>query len=810
MNSTRLALSVTALVAAAAIAASGCSKKLRDQLVPNQPPTVRLSSAPYDTTNRYFYSYKINWVGYDPDGRVDHYIYWVDDGKKTPRTITTKNEQIVPFTAAKPDTTGGLAENRSSDFHTFYIVAFDDQGDSSEVVTRSFFSYTVAPTVRIVSPSPTHLSVAYVTPAVRINWTGTDPDGQNSTKPVKYKFKLFAPGGSYPISLAISDPNKFRDFFAPQFAGWDSSSTDTTTVQYTNLSPNTDYLFVVVAFDEAGAFSPIFSLDTNMLRLRTTFAGSNGPKITMFNEFFFYKYPSGGYCTDPQCEVPLEIPANQAVTFNWFADPARPGADILSYRWKLGGDVGDETPRSNEQTDVSHWSAPSLQTVSATVGPFPRDTLLRFYIEASDNNGLKSLGTIRFTVVKPTFARPLLFVNDTRLTNDQLLTAPFPMGTGPGDYKPPTGPWPNRAELDTFLFAAGGYPWRKYPPGTISSPGLFSGYSYDTVTTETGKIDQTYPFSILGQYKTVVWFVDQVGATIPFTAGKRYTSLRYMAFPNHVNTVATYNKAGGRVWFMGGGVALASLKDWTNRSNQSSVWNVTRNELIPGRLMYDLVHWRTEVSNTSATITPTAVKKYPRIGVPWTNHGPDRDMSAPDYGVLPQYIRPKNAALDPFPPNRADQGPATFYQTDKEIEYITATSPNFIIEDFDPSILGVDNQSALDTLYSVSTSNTFLGPVMTYYHGLENGPLVFSGFPVWWFTRPDAQAVSQFVLTNIFGIPHTGPMPGTNRMSAGARNARVAPAAPATPRGSTGAFDRVLRDQKATPLPTGPIRKPLE
>jgi len=227
-------------------------------------------------------------------------------------------------------------------------------------------------------------------------------------------------------------------------------------------------------------------------------------------------------------------------------------------------------------------------------------------------------------------------------------------------------------------------------------------------------------------------------------------------------------------------------------------------------MMYDLVHWRTEVSNTSATITPTAVRTYARIGVPYVGHGPNHDVSTPNYATLPPFMRPKDPSLDPFPPNRPNQGPAAFYQVDKEVEFITATSPNFIIEDFDPSILGVDNESALDTLYSVSTSNTFLGPVMTYYHGLENGPLVFSGFPVWFFTRADGQALSRFVLTDIFGIARTGPMPRTNLISAGARNAQPSPLRPAAPRGSPGAFDRVLRDQRATPLPTGPIRKPLE
>jgi hypothetical protein len=208
-------------------------------------------------------------------------------------------------------------------------------------------------------------------------------------------------------------------------------------------------------------------------------------------------------------------------------------------------------------------------------------------------------------------------------------------------------------------------------------------------------------------------------------------------------------------------------------------------------------------------ITPTAVRTYSRIGAPWFGHGPNGDLSAPNYGTLPQYMRPKDPSRDPFPPNRTGQGPAAFYQVDKEIEYITPTAPNFIIEDFDPSILGVDNQSALDTLYSVSTSATFLGPVMTYYHGLENGPLVFSGFPIWFFTRPDAQALSRFVLSDVFGLPRPASQ-HTIPTAVSARSGRLEPAAPIAPRGSSGAFDRILRDQKATPLPTGPVRKPLE
>ena len=48
----------------------------------------------------------------------------------------------------------------------------------------------------------------------------------------------------------------------------------------------------------------------------------------------------------------------------------------------------------------------------------------------------------------------LLIVDDTRLQVDR-----FPGGLNqpPARY---SGEWPARAELDTFLFARGGYPWR--------------------------------------------------------------------------------------------------------------------------------------------------------------------------------------------------------------------------------------------------------------------------------------------------------------------------------------------------------------
>ncbi len=762
MRSTRLAGALMlAAGALTALTVSSCSQKVRNLLVPNRPPTVTLTSAPYDTSGRYFYSYRLEWIGNDPDGRVDYFLYAIDpplDGSPITWAKTTKNGEIFRFDSTRPDSSNP-AQDRAADFHIFGIRAVDDRGDSSQMVLRAFYSYTVAPTVRITAPEPTHLAQAYVSPAVRINWEGTDPDGQLSNKPVKYKYKLFANSGSFTRDLILARKDTLRRYYAPHFIGWDSTSAETTTVSYTNLTPNADYLFVVVSFDEAKAYSPIFSLDTNMLDMRVTFAANLGPKICVFNEFFNFCW-NGGYIIDPAREVPLEVPVAQKVSFNWYAEPGTGGADITAYRWRLGGDVSDETPRTNEVTDVSHWSSPSLNTTTAAVGPFYSDTTLRFYIEAQDNTGLKSLGVVRMTVVRPTFAKALGIVNDMRLVVDQLTA------TG---YKVPTGLWPNKTECDTFLFARGGFPWRFYPAGTITPPGIFSGYQYDTIGTRVGALDQTISLAILGRYKHLVWIVDAKGATNNRDGTNSQTpstSLRYMSSPNRVNTLASYVKLGGKLWMAGGGCAYANMIPFDRTNNGPRVWSNALGELVPGRMMYDFVHWRSEITSTVGQFN---ILRSTRAVGGWTGEGPLRDLNAPNYGLLPTFMRPKDPSLgDQWPtPNRAGQSATVFYQTLFDIEYVSLG--NVIVEDFDTTFAAPRELAALDSLYETQTGTMqdprdptrqipIINPVMTYYHGIENPPMLFTGFSIWSFARVDCLGLVDFVLQEVWKLPKSAPL----------------------------------------------------
>ena len=93
-----------------ALIASGCSSKITSVFRDNLPPEVRLTQAPVSVTEQYFYAYRMNWVGYDPDGRVDHFLISVDP--RDPGVVDTttlkgqpvwqknsKNEQIVQILA---------------------------------------------------------------------------------------------------------------------------------------------------------------------------------------------------------------------------------------------------------------------------------------------------------------------------------------------------------------------------------------------------------------------------------------------------------------------------------------------------------------------------------------------------------------------------------------------------------------------------------------------------------------------------------------------------------------------------------------
>jgi hypothetical protein len=840
MNLRRFA-AVPALIALAAglIAVAGCNKKPTVPLVSgNQSPTVRITFAPIDTTNRNYYVITINWIGFDPDGRVDHFLYAIDPpkeaGQDTVWQSTTDNTITRSFPCPLPDLPGehndGATSTRSSDFHVFAIKAVDNLGAMSPPVVRAFWSFTIAPRVRVSVPPANKLVRYYVPPAVIFHWEGFDDDGVFTQKPVKYKFKMLTDQTEVKLVTARSDPDSVRRYYAPRnWAGWDSLPGDTTEKQFTNLSPEQEYVFVVVAFDEAGAYSPLFDFNTNMIYLRVTYAGAQNPKIGFFNEFFLYEYDQGSFRpNDPAQIVLLEVPAGRPghaedkLTFNWYANPAtdrqgnQVGGPIRSYRWAVDiTDLDDETPRTDEDTDLSHWSQKSTLVTSCRIGPYPGGETHKFYLEAEDINGLISLGTVQFTTVLATFNRPLLVVHDTRL-----VLATIAINTNCYDRaNRPIGNWPTAAELDTFLYARGNVPWRCYPlengQQVFSTPGLFNDYDWDSLGTNLRIQDLTIRLSTLGKYQHVVWLVDAAGATNtkPGTDATDIqgpmTSMRYMNDNRKSNTIAAYVRQGGRVWLAGGGAASASMFNFNRIINDNSLPNPrtttfrsTDNELIPGRFIYDQGHWRSEFKLFK--INGGRIRRY--LG----RYESDPSRADLPYGDLPVEVQLKGVAPieDPFPPNRVGQPQSNFYQTQFDIEFLSAS--NDIQEDLDPGP-NEDFRSTLDTLYKVTGASLQpdTGPgglqsvAMTRYHGLENQEFWVTGFSLWSFKRSQCKALVDFVLHEVWGIPFR-PLPPAPGLAMPARAVGLIPGPPRAPADPAGAARAApLRQPRRTPATGG-------
>jgi hypothetical protein len=787
-----------AIAAIASIGAFGCSKSLKNLPIPNIRPTVTLTSAPVDTRDTSFYAYKIDWSGYDPDGRVDHFIYSIDPTPTdTVWTITTKNEETKFFRSTRP-VLGGIIGNpiRSVDRHTFVIKAVDNSGAFSAPAIRVFYSYTVAPSVNILNPHPSSDGVPVnVSPAMRISWNGIDPDGQTRQKPVKYKYKLLPKGNTeFDISYAVTNagPDSLRNFYEKtNFAGWDSIGGDTTTIQYTGLTPNQVYLFVIIGIDEAGAFNADFALSSNMLTFQVGFAGNLGPKITVFNEFYIYTMSTGGFApNNPAAWQHLEIPAGTRVTFNWSATPP-PGADIEAYRWRVNGDVADETERTNETTDWYHWSQWALSTTSCTIGPFNTPEERTLYIEARDNSGLLSLLTIKLKPVVPTLDRPLLVVNDTRREVDQF-TQPGNISSRKnyGDF------WPSASELDTFLFARGGYPWKMAYTNVNSPPGIFAKYGYvgdgyDTLGTRLGYQNQTngVPFSYLSKYKHIIWMVDHYGGTYPGTnSAQPMATLHYMCVPGHNNTFSTYTYAGGKMWLLGGAAANASLTEFNatggdnNDRDYSGIscrvyagpgyaHHVGKEELQPGRLMFDGAKWQSlmvfQTTTGRINVDPNLFTNLNRKWVDQPGYNYANPVHRPDYTQLPATFHTHtNPASDPVngepvPPTRQTPGYNGSWWTPSltvDLEYLAAD--NFIIEDMNPDAVRESLEVALDSLYYATGANLVTdrytgreGVVMTWYHGVASPEFIFTGFAPWLYRRSDCQSLFDFVMQQIWGFP---------------------------------------------------------
>lgn len=246
-------------------------------LADNQRPTVQFTTAP-DPLSTVFYLQHFSWLGSDPDGMVVAYRWAIDPvAPDTFWNVTPDTARTLFFSASTPETPYPAPGTPMlcHDLHTVVLESVDDLGLTSAPEARTFDTRNQAPSVQIVTPTPSPTLSAQVTSSPWIDWTGTDADGVFTTRPVRYRYHL-ASRQMVQQALGISTTptaTQLQQYFsleAPGFASWNLASADSSEARYTNLTLSTTYYFGVTAFDEAGGWEPRFSRSINVLAMVVT------------------------------------------------------------------------------------------------------------------------------------------------------------------------------------------------------------------------------------------------------------------------------------------------------------------------------------------------------------------------------------------------------------------------------------------------------------------------------------------------------------------------------------------------------------
>ena len=749
-----------------AILAAGCGHSPASVALPNLLPEVQLTAAPRPGGTTTFVV-ALSWSAFDPDGQVQRFVYALDppvDGDTT-WTATTDHQLTLTLPSTVPPDPLSPPGTRviSKDTHTFVIRAVDNLGARSPTVARSFTSTTVAPETLLESPTPNRQLAVSTLPQVLIRWRGIDLDGSTRTTPVIYKYRLVAASEIQPNLDAGLSAALVQEFFGRDreggYAGWDSTDADHASYLANGLTPGRAYVFAVIARDEAGAWEPRFLLDANVLHFKPTLQNL-GPRITLSSPYYVKTQSTGGIVLDPSKIPTFEMPPNTPLLFHWSAT-ATSGTSLAGYRWAIdieGGDITNERPREDD-SDVHHWSAWSLNETQAMVGPFAGsvDTTVQhfLYVEARDQVGFVSLFTLRLSVIVPRFDRPLLVIDDMYGTLGTSTTVPYPI----------------EAEQDSFHFAIGGVPDRLV--GGTSFPGAFAGFPFDT-------LDYRFfsragiPLSTLGRYRAVAWYTDNTSSSgvsdSPFGSGKPSNAIRYANVSGHLNTLAVYLRQGGKAFLFGDGMTTSIANGFFSSPGSFGVPfipyvstpSIPRQYVLrPGCFLYDFMHLRSEL-NTAGTVSVQFTRNDQLKGaIPYlpefAGPGSDTDRSH-DPRIGPSAARnlPAWSGLPRFTIASYRGANADFAQRSINLTWYVS-KPLRILE---------GEESALDTLYLVQArgytgngGNASMSdgmPNAVYYHGSEHGPVVWFGFPLYFFERDQARQAVATVM-RVFGVEPDAP-----------------------------------------------------
>ncbi len=461
---------------------AGCSNTVyTGEYEKNKAPEVWLSSGPVegDTTS---YQVHFYWGGWDPDGEIDHFEFIVADGDPigfNPADtvgienwfITTSYDSVIMVSAnenPRPFEPNELY-TKYDRTHTFFIRGVDKQGKKSEVITRSFTAWTLAPFAQITHPEG---SVRTYSNVITFRWEGRDPidSPSNYQHPDSIRTlwsQVVTHEGIYDPSFnIIYDLNQNPEWYESLWSPWiwyraeGDSGTMTILGDDEILEMNHSHIFAVQAKDEAGAVTAVFRSNQNVRQFLVS--KKQGPLLTI-TEPFLGGYKFLGLILNA---VQVELPPGVELNFCWTADASSYGGEIKSFRY--GWDI-------QQLDDPTQWAVdPS---------PFHRCAAPRtwysgihtLYVEAVDTGNKVTLGRIEVEVIPFSMERTLLWVDDWAL----------------GDYPLPNMMLPDEDTHDEF--------WTDIcskDPAFIPARDIYDCSSYNNLPPE---------MRIVGRYQNIIW-----------------------------------------------------------------------------------------------------------------------------------------------------------------------------------------------------------------------------------------------------------------------------------------------------------------
>lgn len=726
---TALGVLSSAIVCLALVSPIGCDED-KGSLIPNNPPSVRLTAFPPDsgTSN---YNVEFCWEGWDSDGEIDYYLYAIDppDMYGIQDSIWTRTDDhsgSFIFEAADYDTLYPWKDPQiAKSWHVFVIKAVDDMGTMSEPEFLAFNAATIAPRTQITTPAPEAAIQGYMGSSqdvglrVTLRWEGEDMDGLLSNEPVAYLIKVTDVGGE-------SGWFRLADIVWRDTTAWIERREGENKLELT-LDDNHNYAISVRAVDEAGAAEPLLLLNGNMLWVGARKSGSL-PELTLRSALLGERTWQGWTQDMETYEVPLGSRYELGIegNANWYGGLVTG----FSYAWDLEDVESNETDPEGEGA-WTPWS--EFRKVIIAEFDEVRDYFLN--IRCKDDGGGMALATIRFHVVPLESPKSLCYIDD----------------------------------------------WRRYPKTGIDGEPLddevwqsmLRGYNYDEDWEDVSwdewdadNVEDMPTLKFLSHFRVVVWSLNDNRST----AVNQKSAWFVMNYTNTTNVLSVYQTGRtasgerGKVWAFGRGLVESSLLpelgifcSYPYIVDDDRSVNPTCG-IRSGSFAMDAMHITGEFEISDKRSGGSRVSLFEEIG--------DRPMHVyvdAEGPAIPEhlYTRPPAAELYPNLPPKLARHKAWWNRSswNTYFEVLEYPEPDQEHQDifYDPvkeEMTGLIPLFRVRTMYSSSgADNKYCGFRYVPPGADDPGEIVYFFFPMFLFNDNHIRATAKVVLSDWFGLP---------------------------------------------------------